>query len=146
VRGISPAAIVVGGVCDVVLSGVLGVPLVIYTASSRGLTKLPREELQGAVVAAIHSAPALYAVQICIGVGCSMLGGFIAASIAKQQRLLNGVLASWLCIGFGVYSLIRGPGGESVPVHLALIAVTPLCYLLGASLRSKRAVVSSAAI
>ena len=81
-RGISALAIVVGGVCDVVLSGVLGVSLVIYAVSSRSLGQLPKDQLQGAVVAAIHGAPALYAIQLAIGFGCSMLGGFIAASIA----------------------------------------------------------------
>ena len=118
----------------------------IYTVSSRGLGQLPKEQLQGAVVAAIHGAPALYAAQLGIGFGCSMLGGFIAASIAKQGRLLNGVLASWLCVAVGVYSLLTGRGSESVPVHLALIAVTPLCYLVGAWLRFKLLGASSATV
>jgi hypothetical protein len=136
-REVSAPAIVIGGVCDVVLSGILGIPLVIYTVSSRGLAGLPKEQLHGAVVSAIHGAATLHAAQLGIGIGCSMLGGFIAASIAKQGRLLNGILASWLCMAVGFYSLVSGRGGESVPVNLGLIAITPLCYLAGAWLRIK---------
>jgi hypothetical protein len=145
-RAISALAIVVGGVCDVVLSSILGVPLVIYTVSSRSLGHLPREQLQAAVVAAIHGAPALHAAQLAIGVGCSMLGGFIAASIAKQQRLLNGVLAAWLCMAVGVYSLLTGHVGESVPTHVMLFAVTPVWYLAGAWLRVKLSSSGSATV
>jgi hypothetical protein len=145
-RGISALAIVVGGVCDVVLSGILGVPLVIYTVSSRGLAHIPKDQLQAAVTAAIHGAPVLYAAQLGIGFGCSALGGFIAASIAKQRRALNGILASWLCIGVGVYSLASGHSGEALPNHLVLIAITPLCYLAGAWLRVKMSGASSAAV
>jgi hypothetical protein len=136
-RGISALAIVVGGVCDVVLSGLLGVPLVIYAVSSRGLSQVPKDRLQAAVTAAIHGAPALYLAQLGIGFGCSALGGFIAASIAKERRLLNGTLASLLCVGVGVYSLASGQGRESVANHVVLIALTPLCYLAGAWLRVK---------
>jgi hypothetical protein len=136
-REISALAIVVGGVCDVVLSSVLGVPLVFYTVSTRGFSHLPKEQLQSAVMTAIHGAPALYALQLGIGLGCSVLGGFIAASFAKRRRLLNGILASWLCVGIGVYSLASASGVGSVPVHVGLIAITPLCYFVGARLRLK---------
>jgi hypothetical protein len=145
-RGISALAILIGGGSDVVLSGVLGVPLVIYVISSRGLSQLPKEQLQGAAVAAIHGAPALYAAQLGIGFGCSMVGGFIAASIAKERRLFNGVLAAWLCMAVGIYSLLTGRGGESVPIHVGLIAVTPVCYLAGAWLRVKLSGASGATV
>src|SRR5689334_16975759 len=103
-RGVSVLAIVVGGVCDVVLSGLLGAGLVLYVMFSRGLPRLPKEQLQSTLIAMIHSTPGLYITQLAIGLGCSILGGFIAASIAKHRRVLNGVLAAWLCVGLGIYT------------------------------------------
>jgi len=134
-RGLSALAILLGGVSDVVLSGILGVPLVLYVVATRGLTRLSGVELESAVTAALRDSPALYAVQVSIGLGCSILGGFVAALIAKQRHLLNAVLAAWLCVAIGVYSLVAGVGASSVPLQLGSIAVTPLCYLLGAQLR-----------
>jgi hypothetical protein len=96
-----------------------------------------RDQLQGALVSAMHSDLGLHAAQLAIGFGCSVLGGLIAASIAKQHKRLNGALASWLCVGIGVYALAQGKGGEPLPLHLALIALTPVCYVLGALLRIK---------
>src|SRR5262249_43928635 len=113
---------------------------------SRGLAHTPKDQLQAAVTAAIHGAPALYAAQLGIGFGCSILGGFIAASIAKQRRLLNGVLASGLCLGVALYSLASGHSGESVPNHLVLIGLTPLCYFAGAWLRVKMVGATNAAV
>ena len=134
-RGISLLAIIVGGVSDVVLSSVLGIPLGIYVISSRGLAHLPRDQLQAALVSTMHGSPGIYAGQLAIGFACSFLGGLIAASIAKERKILNGVLASWLCIGIGVYALVAGKGAESWSLHLGLIVLTPVCYALGASLK-----------
>jgi len=136
-RAISLLAIVVGGVSDVVLSSVLGIPFGIYVVTSRGLSQLPRGQLGSALLTAIHGDSLLYTAQLGIGLGCSVLGGFIAASLAKQRLVLNGVLASWLCVGIGVYSLVAGNSATSVPLHLMLIAVTPFCYVLGATVRLK---------
>jgi hypothetical protein len=136
-RGISVLAVIIGGVTDVALSGVLGIPFTIYVISSRGLTHAPKEQLQSAVVAVLHSSPTLYAVQLLIGLGCSVLGGFVAASIAKRRRMLNGILAAWLCVGVGVYSALIGYVTESVAVHWILIGLTPLCYALGALIKLK---------
>jgi hypothetical protein len=136
-RGISLLAIVVGGVSDVVLSGLLGVPLMMHTISSHALAGIPKAQLQSAVMSAVHADPVLYAAELGIGLACSALGGFIAASIAKQRRILNGVLASWLCVGVGVYSFAEAHDLTQVGIHVALIAVTPLCYWLGAVLRIK---------
>jgi hypothetical protein len=137
-RGISGLAIIAGGVCDVVLSAILGVPLVIYVVSEKGLSHVPKERLQDAVMTAIHSSPMLYAMQLVIGLGCSVFGGFVAASIAKQRHILNGVLAAWLCVGMGVYSVMSGRGTTSMPLQVLLIAITPLCYFVGARLKRSR--------
>ena len=131
---LSAKGILIGGLTDVVLSGILGIPLTIYVIASRNLSLLNRERMQAAVIAAVHESVALHSVQLLIGVSCSVLGGYVAGRIAKRSELLNGMLASWLCVGIGVYYLALGKSSEPWGLHMLLIGVTPLCYLLGAYL------------
>lgn len=138
-RGISIKAVIVGGITDIVTSTVLGIPLGIYVVASHGLTNLHKDALRAAVVAAVHGSPLLYAAQLLIGFGASIFGGFVAASLARDNKRLNGILASWLCVGIGIRALVTGQDGMSPVVVAFMIAVTPLCYFLGASLQGKRA-------
>ena len=128
---ISIKSITVGALADIVLSGVLGIPLVIYAI--RGTSPLPRDQIGPAITHAIHMNPWLHSLQLTIGVGCSVFGGYIAARLTKSDPILNGVLASWLCVAIGLFSLISGKAAEtSTTAHVALIAVTPLAYWVGA--------------
>jgi hypothetical protein len=134
-RKVSVKAVLIGGVADIVLSAVLGIPLVIYVIASTGISRLPKEQMQAAAVSAIHGNAGLYAIQLIIGLGCSVLGGYIAARLAQHDELLNGIVASWLCVAIGIYTLAAGRSSEPVVLILLLIAVTPACYLLGSYLR-----------
>jgi hypothetical protein len=136
-RGLSGAAIVLGGIVDVFLSSVLGVAVVFEAVYTRGLNRVPKEQLQGVITSLMHSDAKLYAAQMTIGFGCSVIGGFVAASIAKERRILNGVLACWLSVGIAIVSVIRRYDTISLAVHAALVAATPLCYLAGATIRQK---------
>ena len=132
---LSIKGIVGGGVTDVVLSILLGIPLSIYVVASRGLTQTPKDQLGAAVVSAIHANTGLQVIQLAIGFGCSVIGGYVAARLSKQDHIANGVLASWLCVGMGIYSLASGTDSGGLAYHLALIALTPVCYWIGAKLR-----------
>ncbi len=132
---VSVKAVLIGGIVDVASSGVLGIPLGVYVIASKGISRLPKEQMQAAVISTIHGSATLFAVQLLIGLGCSVLGGYIAARIAKHDELLNGIVASWLCVAIGVYSLAAGKSSEPVVIGLLLIAITPACYLLGSYLR-----------
>jgi hypothetical protein len=136
-RGLSLAAILLGGVVDVFLSSAFGTLLVFEAVYTRGLNRVPKEQLQGAITSLMHNDVRLYAMQMSIGFACSIIGGWVAASIAKERRLLNGVLASWLCVSIGIVSLLRRYDAMSLAAHALLIGVTPLCYLLGAAIRQK---------
>jgi hypothetical protein len=136
-RGISPLAVIVGGVLDVSLSTVLGILLAVYVIASRGWGHLPGDQVSRALVAVMHEDLLLHTVQLAIGFGCSVLGGFVAASIARQRKLYNGVLASWLCVGIGLFSYLPDFTRASLLWRFVTIALTPVCYLGGAYLRTK---------
>jgi hypothetical protein len=130
----SPKAIILGGITDVVLSVILGIPFTIYVINKLDQGNLPPEKLSAEVTTAIHQSVGLHALQLLIGFGCSVIGGYIAARLAVKDKFQNAALASWLCVGIGIYALVLGKGAVTVPMHILLIALTPVCYLVGAYL------------
>ena len=68
---------------------------------------------------------------------CSILGGYVAAWLAKHDELLNGALSAWLCIAFGIAAFgasVRGgtPVWEVILGELA----SPALGLLGGYFRA----------
>jgi hypothetical protein len=136
-KNLSPKGIVIGGVVDVLLSFVFGAVLVIYVIATRGVSASD-VQLSSSIMAAIEQSWALYSAHMLIGYGCSVLGGYIAARLSRESLLVNGALASWLCVGFGIYILLSGTAVGSSFTRYVSIPLTPLCYLLGAFLRKRR--------
>lgn len=133
-----PKAIIVGGIVDVGLSMLLGFPFTAYVSSSRGLGEVPPEQMTTALMEAINSSIGLTVSQLAIGFSCSLLGGYVAAAIAKSDELLNGALASWLCIVIGVYVFLSVALGGLVWLHALTVVLSPLVYLGGAYLWLRR--------
>jgi hypothetical protein len=122
---VSIPGVVMGGITDIFASSVLGAPVVLYVQTKGSLT----------IASAIHSGGWLYWLQLGIGLGCSALGGYVAAWIAKQHELLNGLLSSFLCVGIGLYSILLGKRAEPLFAQILLLATAPAFALLGGYLR-----------
>jgi hypothetical protein len=133
---ISIRGVVVGGVIDIVATVILTLPLVVAYAIPTELTGTLKDlgQAQTAVMATIRASPFLYGLQSAIGLACSVLGGYVAARVAKHDELLNGLLACSLPVVLGVYSLATDAGPLLLPV-LLLIA-SPLCSGLGGHARA----------
>jgi hypothetical protein len=123
---VSIAGVVTGGITDVLASGFLGVPVIIYIQAKGG---------SAAITSALNSGGWLYWLQMAIGVGCSALGGYIAAWIAQHDESLNGLLSSFLCTAIGLYSIVLGKGAQSLAVQILLLAAAPAFGFLGGYLR-----------
>jgi hypothetical protein len=135
---VSLKGVLVGGITDVGATIILGVPLaLIFVVAKVDFVHMPKDQVQAAVAAAIHGNTFLYAVQVLIGAACSVLGGYVAARIAKHDELLNGALSSFLCIGMGLYSVVGGKDSSSLPVQLLLLLASPVLGLLGGYLGLK---------
>jgi hypothetical protein len=130
---VSIVGVAIGGITDVVASSVLALPVVAYVMAKYDLFHLATGPT--AIPSLIHSSPWLYGLQLGIGLGCSVLGGYVAARIAKHDELLNGVLSSFLCTAIGVYSVMSGKDSQSVVVQIFLLAAAPAFALLGGYLR-----------
>jgi MFS family permease len=133
-RRVSIAGVVIGGLTDVFASSVLALPVVMYL------------QIKGsaAIASVINSGGWLYWLQLAIGLGCSGLGGYVAAWIAKHDELLNGLLSSILCTAIGLYSILLGKGAQSLRMQILLLAAASAFALLGGYLRQKQKSISRA--
>jgi fructose-specific phosphotransferase system IIC component len=124
---------VIGGFTDVVATTILAIPLAIYVMNKYDLSHASNGA--AAIDSSIHSSAWLYGLQLAIGLGCSVLGGYVAARIAKHDELVNGLLSSFLCTAIGIYSVLLGKDSQSVRVQIFLLISAPGCALLGGYFR-----------
>jgi len=134
-KTVSIKGVVIGGIVDIVTSMVSGVPFAIYAMSKIGLAGLPKDKGNLAVTAAMSGNIPLYLGQLLVGMCCSVLGGYVAARLAKHDELLNGALSAFLCVAIGVYSLALGKDSHPLFVQILLLVASPALGLLGGYLR-----------
>jgi len=128
---ISVKGVVVGGVIDIVATNIAALPVVVIAAMQAGVHTLPKAEQAKATTDALMNTPSLFLAAMFLGMLCSILGGFVAASIAKRDALLNGGLSAFLCVGFGLYALVAGTNTVSPWLHAAAFLLSPALGALG---------------
>jgi len=133
---VSILGIASGGIADVVLSNLLAIPVVIYVIVKYDPLHSPNGA--AAIASSIHSSPWLYGLQLTIGLGCSVLGGYFAAWIAKHDEPLNGLLSSFLCVAIGVYSVFSGKDSQPLLIQIILLAAAPAFAFLGGYFRQSQ--------
>ena len=129
---VSLKGVLIGGVVDMVASVVLGLPFALYTTLKVDLSHTPNT--QAAVTAAIHGNVPLYAAQLLVGLACSVLGGYVAAWLAKHDEWLNGALSSVLCVALSIYTISTGKDSNPHWLQVLLLMASPLLALLGGDL------------
>lgn len=130
---ISILGVVIGSVTDIVSSAILGV--ILMSGAVPPDPNLAPEQYQHLIETAMLNDPKLFISQFIVGGVCSIFGGYLAARIAKSNELLNGGLASFLCVGNGIYTLLAG--SSTLPIWLILlsIVVSPVFAITGGYLR-----------
>jgi len=131
---VSIKGVLIGGIVDVTTSVVLGLPFAIYAMSRVDLTGMSHAQASARLSATIHGDTPLYIGQLLVGMACSVLGGYVAAWLAKHDELLNGGLASVLCVALGIYTVTAGKDSNPLWLQIALLVASPLLALLGGSL------------
>jgi hypothetical protein len=136
-KKLSLLGILVGGVVDVVSSAVLGVPLAIVAVVSYSTAHagVPPHD----VTSVMHSSLSLTIGAWLVGGACSVLGGYVAARMAKHDEILNGACSAWLCTASGL--LFWKADNTPLWQHVILLVVSPLLGAAGGYLfgRLKRA-------
>jgi hypothetical protein len=133
-RRISFLGVIVGGVVDIASSSIAGITLGIVLVMLHPVAHQSAEQIR----ATLQNSPALFWSGEVVGLLGSVLGGYVAALLAKHDELLNGALSSWLCIGIGLVSLAGVFAGGDVLQTLFAIAVSPLAAMAGGLLRRRQ--------
>ena len=129
--------VAVGGIVDIVSSAMAGVPLAIYAMVHGEVASLPEAQRTAALTTAMH-APGIHAAAMLVGSLCSVLGGYVAASVAKRGEVMNGALSAWLCMAIGIYSVTLGADSGSTLQHVLTFVLSPLLGALGGYLRVRQ--------
>jgi putative membrane protein (TIGR04086 family) len=145
-RKISVKGVLIGGIVDIVSSGLLGIPLAVYALSKIDMTHTPKDQLGDAISAVNHASPWLYATELLVGLLCSVLGGYVAAWLAKHDELLNGTLSSLLCLAVGFYSIALGKDSHAHWVQFLMFIAAPICGFFGGYVRFQQRRVRTLAV
>jgi hypothetical protein len=135
----SIVGVLVGGVTDILATNLFTIPLVIYVMATHDLQRQPSDQSTRQLVAVMHDSTGIQIATWVFGLCASAFGGYIAARIAQRDEVKYGALSSWLCIGFGIYGLVK----PQLPLpwwqHLLAFVLSPLCGALGGYLRLRQA-------
>jgi hypothetical protein len=142
---ISVFGVLVGGVVDVASSVVAGLPLALYSTFRLDPSQRIGPRASEAVSAAIHANVPLYVAQLIIGFLCSILGGYVAALIAKRHERLNGTLSCYLCVCMGVVAMFLGLEKDPYWLQFLLLISSPALAFVGGDLRLRQRLAKSAA-
>ncbi len=131
-KHVSFKGVAIGNVVDIVASNVVAVPVMIYVLASA------RVELSdhGAVTDLLKTSSVFLAASSILGGLCSVPGGYVSARVGKHDEVLNGALASILCVALGVYAVANGTG--RLWLHVLYLPLSPALAALGGYLRSRQ--------
>jgi hypothetical protein len=130
---ISVKGVIIGGIVDIVATNIVTIPLVVVVSMQLNIAEIPKAQQSQAVTSAMHSSPSFLLAGIILGSLCSVLGGYVAARIAKSDALLNAALSSWLAVGLGVYSMFGKSEFLSPAQHVLFLVATPALAAVGGS-------------
>ena len=143
---VSLKGVLIGGIVDILSSSLLAVPFAVYALSKVDLAHTPKDQLGHALAAVSLGTPWLYAMQLLVGLACSVLGGYVAACLAKHDELLNGTLSSLLCLAVGFYSIAFGKDSHALWVQFLMLVAAPICGFFGGYLRVQQRRVRTLAV
>jgi hypothetical protein len=134
-KRVSFKGVAIGNVADIAVTNVLTVPVIIYVLASAKTGSSPDHGAE-AVMEALKTSSAFLAASSILGGLCSILGGYVSARIAKHDEVLNGMLSSILCIGFGIYAIVTGT--DRLWLHFLYLLLSPALGALGGYLRLRQ--------
>jgi hypothetical protein len=136
-RRISIKGVLIGGLTDLISSVTLGTLTAVVLILVFHLLGMPKAEMQKAIADAGHQQGLLWNAELAVGLGCSVLGGFVSAWLAKHDELLNGFLSSFLCVSLGVLQMAIGRGFHPFALQGVLLVASLVLSLFGGYLRAR---------
>ena len=142
---ISIKGVLIGSVVDIVLTNIASWPLAFFVISDLSKSGVAKDQLLKAAVDAMQMNTSYFVIGMLIGSFCSIIGGFVSAKIAKKAELLNGALASILCVANGLYSWLAGSYLRSWWFHVIAITLSIILAMFGGYIARSRNLKSAAA-
>jgi hypothetical protein len=132
-KRISFKGVAIGNIVDIVATNIVVIPVMIYVLAKAGALA---DHDAGSLTSILKESTLYLVASIVLGGLCSMLGGYVSARIAARDEMLNGALASILCVGLGIYALVHGTG--RLWLDLLDLPLSPALGALGGYLRSRQ--------
>jgi len=130
---------ILGSIADIVGTNIWGFFLIIYLISQYPIqVTSSSQELTEQLSSIIAANPPIYILNLLIGSAFSILGGFVAAQIAKHDELLNGALSAFLCVITQVYSIVQGNSTFPLVVQILSLLLSPALGALGGYLKLRQ--------
>jgi hypothetical protein len=123
---------------DFLTTNVLFLPIMLVAWLKLDASQLAGPERSAALLHLIATTPLLHVAKLGSGLASSVLGGYVAARIAKRHDVLHGALSAWLGVTLTSYDMVKRSGSANVGT-VALMAAGVGCAALGGylALRSR---------
>jgi hypothetical protein len=131
--------IIVGGVTDILATNVFTLPLMIYIGATGDFAGVPTEQMGARAISIMQGSSSLQIAGWMLGLSATILGGYVAARIARADEVRHGAFSAWLCMSLGVYALFSH-ATPAAPMwqHLLALVLAPTFGALGGLLRKRQ--------
>lgn len=130
--------ITIGGMVDIVGSVAMGIPLAVIAAIQVNLPAVPPSD-QARVLGEAMQRPGYTFASLLLGSLFSVVGGYVAARIARRYEVLNGALSALPCMIFGLWGAINGMVPAPWWQHVLFFLLSPMLGAAGGRLWLRRA-------
>jgi hypothetical protein len=137
-RRLSAKGILFGGLTDIVATNIAFAPLAVSVFARLGSDSLTPAQQQAVLRDAFTSDSRFYLTGLLLGCAASVLGGWVAARLARRDEQLNGALSAFACVGFGIYGMVAQPQGVPLWQHLSFLVLSPALGALGGTIRMRQ--------
>lgn len=128
---ISFKGVLIGALVDVIGTNIWAFFMIMYIVFAYNLTSFTEEALMSKFVQIGNENILLNILNMLIGGGFVVLGGYIASRIAKKYILLNATLASFLCVLFTIPAFFSSEAKGQLWLLVVTLFLNPILALLG---------------
>jgi hypothetical protein len=137
-RRLAIRSIIVGGLVDVFASNFFGTISQVVVLLILSIRHTSLEDAPAATRAIVAGSALFFAAQLVIGALCSVLGGYIAARLARHDERLNGAFSSVLSVVSGIVVIAIGHNPEHFIQHVLILPLKPIFGYAGGYLRERQ--------
>lgn len=134
-RRLAIRSIIVGGLIDVFASNFFGTISQVGVLMILSIRHTSLEAAPAATKTIVDGSALFFAGQLVIGGLCSLLGGYLAARLARHDERINGAASSILSIASGIVVIAIGYNPGHLIQHLLILPVKPILGYAGGYLR-----------